>query len=39
MQAYVQFGWVAQMYRDGGADAATAGLMASAPGFVDDELA
>ncbi len=28
MQAYVQFGWVAQMYRDGGADAATAGLMA-----------
>lgn len=29
MQAYVQFGWIAQMYRDGGLDAAQAGAMAS----------
>ncbi len=29
MQAYVQFGWVAQMYRDGGLGQAQAGLMAS----------
>ena len=29
MQAYVQFGWVAQMYRDGGLTQAHAGLMAS----------
>ncbi len=28
-QAYVQFGWIAQVYRDGGLDAPTAGLMAS----------
>ena len=29
MQAYVQFGWIAQMYRDGGLSATEAGLMAS----------
>lgn len=29
MQAYVQFGWVAQMYRDGGLDRETAALMIS----------
>lgn len=29
MQAYVQFGWIAQMYRDGGLDQGTAGLMAT----------
>lgn len=29
MQAYVQFGWVAQMYRDGGLSATQAGGMAS----------
>lgn len=28
-QAYVQFGWIAQIYRDGGLEAPTAGLMAS----------
>lgn len=28
-QAYVQFAWVAQIYRDGGLDPATAGLMGS----------
>ncbi|WP_232548759.1 MFS transporter [Propioniciclava soli] len=29
MQAYTQFGWAAQMYRDGGVDAADAGLLVS----------
>lgn len=29
MQAYVQFGWIAQIYRDGGLDATQAGGMAS----------
>lgn len=29
MQAYVQFGWIAQMYRDGGLSATEAGGMAS----------
>ena len=29
MQAYVQFGWIAQMYRDGGLSATQAGVMAS----------
>ncbi len=29
MQAYVQFGWIAQIYRDGGLDAAAAGQLAS----------
>lgn len=29
MQAYVQFGWIAQMYRDGGLSATQAGAMAS----------
>lgn len=29
MQAYVQFGWIAQMYRDGGLDQTSAALMAS----------
>lgn len=29
MQAYVQFGWAAQMYRDGGLSQGQAGLMAS----------
>lgn len=29
MQAYVQFGWIAQMYRDGGLSATEAGVMAS----------
>ncbi|GAB2621762.1 MFS transporter [Kocuria arenosa] len=29
MHAYVQFGWVAQIYRDGGLDQARAGLMAA----------
>ena len=29
MQAYVQFGWVSQMFRDGGLDAAYAGLLVS----------
>lgn len=34
MQAYVQFGWIAQMYRDGGLDPLQAGIMASIiPGF------
>lgn len=28
-QAYVQFGWIAQVYRDGGLDPPSAGLMAS----------
>ncbi len=27
MQAYIQFGWVAQMYRDGGVNASTSSLM------------
>lgn len=29
MQAYIQFGWIAQMYRDGGLAAPSAGMMAS----------
>lgn len=29
LQAYTQFGWAAQMFRDGGVDATTAGLLVS----------